>query len=113
MNYIKKVGKDFFDQLDVDPDVYVKEIVAGVCKFDFMVILLSCVLHNVHTMVLLHKSCWTTRHGHDYSMTYIKLAYVGDGVLKFIVPLETSSNEQADASNKEPVDARSRTVTRY
>ena len=56
MDWIKKVSADFFDQLDVMPDVYIKEIVSGIRKFDEMAILLACISKDIHAMLLLHKS---------------------------------------------------------
>ena len=71
-----------------------KEIVSGVHAFDAMAILLACVCHNILAMILLQKSYWTTRSGNDYSQTVVKLAYVGSGILKFIVPLEEKQDPQ-------------------
>ena len=52
--WLLSVGKPFFDELDVQPDIYLKEIAAGIHKFDAMAILLCCVAHDIHTMVLLN-----------------------------------------------------------
>ena len=86
-NWLLSVGKPFFDELDVQPDIYLKEIAAGIRKFDAMAILLCCVAHDIHMMVLLNGNYWTTRSGNEHSLTQIKLAYVGQGNFKFIVPL--------------------------
>ena len=66
-----------------------------------MAILLACISHNIHTMVLLQKSYWTTRAANQHAMTFIKLAYVGKDVYKFIVPLDTQTERQdnEDACN--------------
>ena len=53
MQWITKVGCDFFAEEDVVPDVYIKEIVSGAHKFNVMAILLACICHNIHAMVLL------------------------------------------------------------
>ena len=68
MPWIKNVTADFFNELDVTPDVYIKEIVSGVRKFDAMAILLACISHNIHAMLLLQKSYWTSRSRNDYAM---------------------------------------------
>ena len=96
MQWITKVGCDFFAEEDVAPDVYIKEIISGACKFDAMAILLACISHNIHAMVLLQKSYWTTRAANKHAMTFIKLAYIGEGVYKFIVPLDTQTERQDD-----------------
>ena len=102
MPRIKKVNADFFNQLDVMPEIYIKEIVSGIRKFDKMVILLACISQGIHAMLLLHKNYWTTRCGQDYSMTHIKLAYVGSG--KFFVPVHLEDKadfvDKADVSDK-------------
>ena len=94
MQWIIKVSYNFFAEEDVAPDVYIKEIISGAHKFDAMAILLSCICHNIHAMVLLQKSYWTTRSHNKYAMTFIKLAYMGKGVYKFIVPLETKTKHR-------------------
>ena len=99
MTWIKKVGHDFFEEKDVSPEVYVKEIVSGVHAFDAMAILIVCVCHNQHALVLLQKSYWTTRSANEYLDTFIKLAYVGSGIFKFIVPLEEKPDPQQDAKS--------------
>ena len=99
MKWIEKVGCDFFEQEDVSPDVYIKEIVSGGCKFDAMAILLACICHNIHAMLLLQKSYWTTRSKNDYAMTFIKLAFIGDSVFKFIVPCDPQKEVQSDVPN--------------
>ena len=67
MKWVKKVGSDFFHDLVVTFDVYITDIVSEIRKFNAMAILLACVLHNIHAMILLQKSYWTTRCGNDYS----------------------------------------------
>ena len=94
MQWITKVGCDVFAEEDVASDVYIREIISSTCKFDAMAILLACICHNIHTMVLLQKSYWTTRAANEHAMTFIKLAYVCQGVYKFIVPLETPTETQ-------------------
>ena len=96
MQWITKVGCDFFAEEDVAPDVYIKEIISGAHKFDAMAILLACISHNIHAMVLLQKLYWTTRAANEHAMTFIKLAYVGQGVYKFIVPLDAQTEKQAE-----------------
>ena len=109
--WILSVGKDFFDELDVQLDVYLKEIIGGVCKFDAMAILLCCVAHNIHIMVLLHHTYWTMRCAHEHLMTQVEVAYVGDGNFKFIMPmdapLQSSQNDPAvkATSQEDAVDA--------
>ena len=106
MPWIKKVGADFFDQLDVTPEIYIKEIVSGIRKFDEMAILLACISQGIHAMLLLHKNYWTTQCGQDYSMTHIKLVYVGSGNFKFFVPVHSEDQadfvDKADVSDKVP-----------
>ena len=101
MAWIKKVGADFFDHLDVTPEIYIKEIVSGIRKFNEMAILLACISQGIHAMLLLHKNYWTTQCGQEYSMTCIKLAYVGSGNFKFFVPVH--SQDQADFVDKADV----------
>ena len=48
MKWIRKVAETFFRNLD--GDVYLKELVQGVCNFDAMAILLACVSHNIHAL---------------------------------------------------------------
>ena len=64
---------------------------------DAMAILLACICHNVHAMLLLQKSYWTTRSKNNYAMTFIKLTFIGQGVFKFIVPCEMQKKVQSDA----------------
>ena len=101
MQWITKVSCDFFAEEGVAPDVYIKKIISGTCKFDAMAILLVCISHNIHAMVLLQKLYWTTRAANEHAMTFIKLAYMGKGVYKFIVPLDAQMEKQAkeDAVN--------------
>ena len=96
MQWITKVRCDFFAEEDVTPDVYIKEIVSSACKFNAMAILLACISHNIHAMVLLQKSYWMTRAANEHAMTFIKLAYIGEGVYKFIVPLDTQTERKDD-----------------
>ena len=60
-----------------------------------MAILLACISHDTHAMLLIYNSYWTTRCNNEYSMTKIKLAYIGSGNFKFFVQL--TSEEQVDA----------------
>ena len=101
MAWIKKVGADFFDHLDVTPEIYIKEIVSGIRKFDEMAILLACISQGIHAMLLLHKNYWTTQCGQEYSMTCNKLAYMGSGNFKFFV--QVHSQDQADFVDKADV----------
>ena len=84
MKWIRKVGATFFRNLDAD--VYIKELVQGVCNFDAMAILLACVSHNIHALVLLQKSYWSTRGENGFHDCAIKLTYLGGDAFKFIVP---------------------------
>ena len=95
MPWIEKVGAQFFKQLDVTPAVYIMEIVSGIWKFDEMAILLACIAHDIHAMLLIYNSYWTTHCNNEYAMTSIKLAYIGSGNFKFFVPIK--SEEQVDA----------------
>ena len=94
MPWIEKVGAQFFEQLDVTPDVYITEIVSGIQKFDEMAILLACISHDIHAMLLIYNSYWTTHCNNEYAMKSIKLAYIGSGNFKFFIPLK--SEEQVD-----------------
>ena len=105
MDWIRKVGVDFFTEMDVAQDVYVKEVVSGVRKFDAIAILLACISHNFHAMLLLQKSYWTTRCQNNYAMTFIKLAFVGQGVFKFIVPCQMETQEEGDVAKNTVADA--------
>ena len=81
MKWIRKVGATFFRNLDAD--VYIKELVQGVCNFDAMAILLACVSHNIHALVLLQKSYWSTRGENGFHNCAIKLAYLSGDAFKF------------------------------
>ena len=85
--WLLSVGKPLFDELDVEPDTYFKDIASGLHKFDALAIQLCCATHDIHAMVLLNRNYWTTRCANEYSLTQIKLAYIGQGNFKFIVPL--------------------------
>ena len=95
MPWIEKVGAQFFEHLDVTSAVYITEIVSGIRKFDEMAILLACISHDTHAMLLIYNSYWTTHCNNEYTMTSIKLAYIGSGNFKFFIPL--TSEEQVDA----------------
>ena len=53
MPWIEKVGAQFFEHLDVTLAVYITEIVSGIRKFDEMAILLACISHDTHVMLLI------------------------------------------------------------
>ena len=104
MKWIRKVGATFFRNLDAD--VYIKELVQGVHNFDAMAILLACVSHNIHALVLLQKLYWSTRGENGFHNCAIKLAHLGGDAFKFIVPsvLPLPPTAEVDANKEDDLD---------
>ena len=102
MKWIRKVGDTFFRNLDAD----IKELVQGVHNFDAMAILLACVSHNIHTLVLLQKLYWSTRGEDGFHDCAIKFAYLGGDAFKFIVPsvLPLPLTAEVDADKEDDLD---------
>ena len=101
-------------------ETYIADIVQGSRPFDELAIVLACASHNIHYCILLDGDYWTTRAGNEHRDCPIRLAYVGEGSYKEIVPLENPEqsddeddlagaglleNEQSDADGGDNSDA--------
>ena len=100
LKWIKSVGKDILAKCDLDAETYIADIVQGSRPFDELAIVLACASHNIHCCILLDGDYWTTRACNEHRDCPIRLAYVGQGCFKDIVPLQDAA-ESDDADDLE------------
>ena len=101
MKWIEKFSSDILKAINLDAEEYVSQITQGLCGFDELAIVIACAAHNIHCMVLLQNSYWTTHCKNDYTNCLVKLVYVGGGVYKEIKPVLTTSQSFEDSDEEE------------
>ena len=87
MAWIDQVGENYFNKNGVTSQAYVKALTTGHCLFDEMALLLAAVSNNIHVMVIIENSYWTTRKDNVYNNVDVRLAYTGEISFKEIVPV--------------------------
>ena len=60
-------------------------------QFDELAITIVCKMKNIHCLVLLENSYWTTRAKFDFRGCLVKLCYLGGGIYKEIAPKYTGA----------------------
>ena len=60
-------------------------------QFDELAITVVCKMKNIHCLVLLENSYWTTRVNFDFRGRLVKLCYLGGGIYKEIAPKYTGA----------------------
>ena len=93
LKWIKAVGKDILAKCDLDAETY---IVQGSRPFDELAIILACASHNIHCCILLDGDYWTTRAQNEHTDCPIRLAYVGEGCFKEIIPLQNPDESDVE-----------------
>ena len=92
VKWIAKVGADVLDRMNIDVDTYIAQLLSGHYPFDELAILIASISHNIHTIVLINRSYWTTRRDLEYSDCLVKLAFCGDRVFKEITQTDLPTN---------------------
>ena len=96
IQWIKKVGRDVLDKSQLTVDSFVKGLIGGTIFFDELCLTVACRAFNVHCILLLDGSYWTTRPNNQLSDCLLRLAYVGDYGFKEICAENTAViNEEA------------------
>ena len=60
-------------------------------QFDELAITVVCKMKNIHCLVLLENSYWTTHAKFDFRGCLVKLCYLGGGIYKEIAPKYTGA----------------------
>ena len=108
--WISKVGIDMLRRFQLTTDQYIKNIFNGTIAFDELAVLMTCRIYNVHCVILLKNSYWTTRPKLMFNDCVLCLAYCGDFTFKEIsAELEdemspTSDHDSGNESGNESGD---------
>ena len=102
--WISKVGIDVLHRSQLTTDQYIKNIFNGTIPFDELAVLVTCRIYNIHCVILLKNSYWTTRPKLMFNDCVLRLAYCGDFTFKEISaeladelsPTSHSGNESGD-----------------
>ena len=87
MAWIDQVGENYFNKNGVTSQEYVKALTTGHVLFDELALLLAAVSNNIHIMVIIENSYWTTRKNNIFNNVDVRLAYTGEISFKEIVPV--------------------------
>ena len=82
--WISKVGIDMLRRSQLTTDEYIKNIFNGTIPFDELAVLMTCRIYNVHCVILLKNSYWTTHPKSMFHDSVLHLAYCGDFMFKEI-----------------------------
>ena len=102
-DWITKVGIDVLRRSQLTTDQYIKNICNGTIPFDELAVLMTCRIYNVHCLILLKNSYWTTRPNSMFHDSILRLAYCGDFVFKEIsteLADEQSLKSDRDSGNE-------------
>ena len=94
MAWIDQVGENYFNKNGVTSKAYVKALTTGHCLFDELALLLAAVSNNIHVMVIIENSYWTTRKDNVYNNVDVRLAYTGEISFKEIVPVPAPEQKE-------------------
>ena len=83
-DWITKVGIDMLRRSQLTTDQYIKNICNGTIPFDELAVLVTCRIYNVHCVILLKNSYWTTHPNSMFHDSILRLAYCGDFAFKEI-----------------------------
>ena len=67
IQWIKKVGRDVLDKSQLTVDSFVKGLIAGTIYFDELCLTVACRAFNVHCILLLDGTYWTTHPNNQLS----------------------------------------------
>ena len=96
LGWIQKVGRDVLVRSQLTSDAFVKGLVAGTILFDELCLTVACRAFNIHCVVLLNGSFWTTHPNNQLHHCLLCLAYVWDYEFKEICAETTAIiDEQA------------------
>ena len=101
--WITKVGIDVLRRSQLTTDQYIKNIYNGTIPFDELAVLMTCRIYNVHCVILLKNSFWTTRPNSMFHDSILRLAYCGDFAFKEIsteLAHELSPTSDHDSGNE-------------
>ena len=90
IQWIEKVGRDVLDKSQLTVDSFVKGLIGGTIFFDELCLTVACRAFNVHCILLLDGTYWTTRPNNQLSDCLLRLAYVGEYGLKEICAENTA-----------------------
>ena len=82
---------------------YIKNIYNGTIPVDELAVLMTCRIYNVHCVILLKNSYWTTRPNSMFHDSILRLAYCGDFAFKEIsteLAHELSPTSDHDSGNE-------------
>ena len=76
------MGTDRLAELEMDATMYMKGIVQGTLKYDSLAIAVTCAAFNIHAIIMLAGTYFTTMANNNFKDCLVKLAYCGDSVFK-------------------------------
>ena len=100
IGWIKKVSRDVLAKSQLTVDSFVKGLLGGTIFFDELCLTVTCRAFNVHCVLLLDGSYWTTCPNNQLSDCLLCLAYVGDYGFKEICA-ETTAVIDKEATQEE------------
>ena len=89
--WIQKVGRDVLIKSQLTVDSFVKGLVGGIILFDELCLTVACKAFNIHCIVLLDGSFWTTHPNNQLSDCVLRLTFVGDYGFKEICAENTAA----------------------
>ena len=101
--WISKVGIDVLHRSQLTTDDYIRNISNGTIPFDELAVLVICRIYNVHCVILLKNTYWTTHPKSMFHDSVLCLGYIGDFTFKEIsteVIDELSPNSDHDSGNE-------------
>ena len=105
--WIEKVGVHCLRRLKLTVMDFVKGLHNATILFDELCIMLACQAFNVHCVVLLDGSYWSTRPNNDFTDCLLKIAYIGDFGFKELCTesaLIFSEHESKDSDTFSEID---------
>ena len=105
--WIEKVGVECLHRSKLTVMDFIKGLHNATILFDELCITLACRAFNVHCVVLLDGSYWSTRPNNDFTDCLLKIAYVGDFGFKELCTesaLIFGEHESKDSDNLSDID---------
>ena len=91
ISWIQKVGRDVLLKSQLTIDSFVKGLVGGTIMFDELCLTVACTAFNIHCIVPLDESFWTTCPNNQLNDCVLHLAFVGDYGFKEICAKNTAA----------------------
>ena len=85
VHWIQDIGRDVLNKLDLTARQYINGINQATQPFDELAIFVSCRCFNIHCIVMLHNTYWSTESKVLHSRATVRLAYCGGNIYREIV----------------------------